>query len=565
MELPETKDPWLQLAREAYTESTTYIDTNYRGKWEDALSHFHSEHTGDSKYNSPRYKYRSKIFRPKTRASIRNTEAAAVSAFFANQDVISCEPQDQNDPNQAAAAKLMEQVLNYRLTTSIPWFQVCIGGIQDAQVVGVVASYQYWEYETETERTKVYATDVMTGEEIEADQEDERIVRDRPVVELIPVENIRIHPSADWINPIQDSPYVQRMVPLYAGEVLERMEETNEKTGEPKWKKYTIDEIRGSQKYLFDTTRLAREGGEDKYSAEYNNADMTSTVLKDYDVIWCLENFVRKDGKEWVYWTLGTEYMLTKAQPLKDVYWHGERPLVMGCCIIETGKVYPEGIASLGRELQKELNENANQRLDNVKLVMNKRYVARRGSGIDFDSLLRNVPGSVTLADDPIGDVREMEFTDVTSSSYQEQDRLNLDFDELVGSFSHSSIQSNRKLNETVGGMAMLQGSSNAVTEFTLRTVSETWIEPVMRQLVLLEQMYETDEVILALAADRAKLWQKFGIEQVTDDMLQQHLTVRVNVGMGATDPSQKLAAFMMGINTFAQVLKVVPPGVLNL
>jgi len=503
------------------------------------------------------------MFRPKTRSAVRNTEAAAVSAFFANQDVISCEPQDQNDIEQAASARLMEEVLNYRLTTTLPWFQLCIGGVQDAQVVGVVASYQYWEYEEEVDKETV--TEVNDwGIEVEVEQENVRVLKDQPCIELIPVENLRIHPSADWMDPIGSSPYVQRMVPMYAGEVVERMKEDNPKTGEPKWKKYTLDEIRQSQKYLFNAARISREDLEDRFD-RVSDSDANSSALKDYDVIWCLENFVRKGGEEYVYWTLGTEYMLTKAKPLSDVYWHGKRPIVMGCCVIETNKIYPTGIVGLGKPLQKELNENANQRLDNVKLVMNKRYIGRRGSGIDFESLLRNVAGSVTLADDPIGDVRELEFADVTASSYQEQDRLSLDFDELVGTFSHSSIQSNRKMNETVGGMSMLQQGANAITEFTLRTIAETWIEPVMRQLVLLEQMYETDEVVLALAADRAGLWKRYGVDQVTDELLGHHLTVRVNVGMGATDPNMKLQSFLMGINTFAQVLSTVPPGMFNM
>ena len=33
------------------------------------------------------------------------------------------------------------------------------------------------------------------------------------------------------------------------------------------------------------------------------------------------------------------------------------------------------------------------------------------------------------------------------------QDRINLDFDELAGNFSSASVSSNRKMNETVGGM----------------------------------------------------------------------------------------------------------------
>ena len=563
MEPEATKDPWLELTRAAYTESTSYIDSNYRKKWEDGLAHFDSDHASGSKFKSSKYKYRSKMFRPKTRASIRNTEAAAVASFFSNQDVMSCEAQDTNSPMQAAAAKLMDEVMNYRLTTTIPWFKICIGGVQDAQVIGVVASYQFWDYEERVDKETVMVQGI-DGYPIEQEIENVTILKDKPRVELLAVENLRIHPSADWMDPIGSSPYVQRMVPMFACDVLERMDEDNPKTGEPKWKKHSLEDIRHSQKALFETAMLDREGTDSKYNIP-DDSDGAGKALEEYEIVWCLENFMRSKGKDWVYWTLGTEFMLTKPVELEEVYWHGEIPIVLGCCVIETNRVYPSGTASLGSPLQKELNENANQRLDNVKLVMNKRYIGRRGAQIDFDSLLRNVAGSVTLADDPIGDVREMQFEDVTQSSYQEQDRLNLDFDEIVGSFSNSSIQSNRKLNETVGGMQMIQGSSNSVTEYTLRTIAETWIEPLMRQLVLLEQMYETDTVILALCAEKAELWQKYGVDKVTDELLQQHLTVVVNVGMGATDPVSKMRNFIGGLQAYANVLSTVPPGVMNM
>jgi len=55
------------------------------------------------------------------------------------------------------------------------------------------------------------------------------------------------------------------------------------------------------------------------------------------------------------------------------------------------------------------------------------------------------------------------ETQDVTVRSQAEQDRLNLDFDDVAGAFSGSSVQSNRNLNETVGGMNILTASANKV------------------------------------------------------------------------------------------------------
>jgi hypothetical protein len=261
-----------------------------------------------------------------------------------------------------------------------------------------------------------------------------------------------------------------------------------------------------------------------------------------------------------VYYTLGTEFMLTDPKPLKEVYFHGERPIVLGCAVIETHKIMPESPVAMGENLQREANEIVNQRIDNVKLVLNKRYIAKRGAQVDLKSLVRNVPGSITLANDVNADVREIEFNDVTSSSYAEQDRINVDYDELTGNFSQGSVMTNRKMGETVGGMAMISGSANQLTEYTIRTITETWIERVLSQLVKLEQAYETDETIMALAADRAKLVQKFGIDQVTDSLLSHELTLTVNVGMGATDPNMKLGKFLGAVKAYGDVAALQVP-----
>jgi hypothetical protein len=262
------------------------------------------------------------------------------------------------------------------------------------------------------------------------------------------------------------------------------------------------------------------------------------------------------------YFTLGTEYLLTDPTPLKEVYFHGQRPYTMGCSVIETHKNYPDGIATLGEQLQREANDIANQRMDNVKLVLNKRYIVKRGAQVDLKSLVRNVPASITLANDPTGDVHEINFPDVTGSSYQEQDRINVDYDELTGNFAASSIQTNRTMNDTVGGMRMLSQGANSMTEYTIRTFTETWVEKVLKQLVLLEQAYETNETVLAIAADKAGLWKKYGVSEVTDSLMQHNLLLTVNVGMNATDPGQRMNHFVGALMAVANVAKAQVPDI---
>lgn len=545
----------LRIARDAYAASTTYVDANFRKQWEDALRMFQSKHPLDSKYNSEAYRFRSRLFRPKTRSVIRKNEAAAAAAYFSNVDVVNVAASNERDPKQVMAAKLYKELLQYRLTKSIPWFMTLIGGFQDAMTVGVVCSYQSWKYREAHDDQRQYFMDDdlqmpimgIDGGPLYQEQRKTRILEDRPAIELRPVENIRIDRGALWTDPVNSSPYVIDLIPMYLGDV-KGMARPNPKTGEDGWDLPADSVLMAATKQSYDSTRQTREGNRED-SKEGVNA------VNEFSIVWVHKNIVRRQGEDFCYYTLGAEHMLSrKPKPLEDEYFHGERPYVMGCAIIETHKIYPNGYPELGREVQKEINEVTNSRMDNVKLVMNKRYIVKRGAQVDLKSLVRNVPASITLANDPTSDVHALEFNDVTQSSYQEHDRLSVEMDELTGNFSQASVMSNRKLNETVGGMAMMGQGANQMTEYGLRTYTETWVEPVLRQLAKLEKHYETDETVLQL------MGQKIGVSQITDEMFNTDVELTVSVGMGATDPMTKLNKLLAGAKAFAEIAAMQAP-----
>jgi len=292
-------------------------------------------------------------------------------------------------------------------------------------------------------------------------------------------------------------------------------------------------------------------------------------VLSDFDTVWVHENFMRIEGKEYHYYTLGTVARLTEVRPLARAYLHGIRPYVIGTVVIEPHRSIPDAPVHLAKGLQKEANEVGNTRRDNVLLVLNKRWFVKRGKQVDTQSLVRNAPGSVSLMTDPALDVVPQEFNDVTSSAYAEQDRVNVDMDELWGSFSQGSVQSNRKLNETVGGMQLLRGASNQMTQYLIATFSVTWVEPVLKQLDLLEQHYEDDAQFLDLMASRAN-FQKYGVDintlpfELHDEfwkqILMQPMTLRVNVANSAMDPVIRLQLFLEATTRYTEIAQNAPP-----
>jgi hypothetical protein len=186
---------WLSEAQACFESSTTYVDANYRKKWEYSLRAFQNEHAPGSKYLSEDYKGRSKLFRPKTRSVIRKGEAAAFMTI-GNIDDLEIEAEDPDNLYAVASAQAMRAILDYRLTKTIPWPLLVAGAYQDASSVGVVCSYNYWQYKQKEKDGQIY------------------IVEDRPCIKLLPVENVRIDPAADWLNPVESSPYLIEILPM---------------------------------------------------------------------------------------------------------------------------------------------------------------------------------------------------------------------------------------------------------------------------------------------------------------------------------------------------------------
>lgn len=546
---------WLASSKRVYQTSRDWMDNNVRNQWEVNIRHFQSRHRSGSKYYSNDYKTRSKLFRPKTRASTRKAEAAAAAAFFSTVDIATITPNDDDDPKQLASAQLMQELLKYRLGggKGVQWFLTVMGAFQTSHVMSICASRQYWEYAERKTKQLEPMMDPATGQPaVDADgmpmfQRKVEIVKDGPRVVLVPPENVLFDPGADWLDVVKSSPYLGVLIPMYVIDVKDRMAEIDPKTGQPKWKQLDDATITTAREEMRDRTRMVREN---------NRTDTKDqpTGISDYDIVWVREWFMRRSGQDYQFYTLGGVAMLTDPVPIEDVYPTGERPIVIGYGAFEAFRTYPESKVGMMQDLQVEANDVSNQRLDNVKLHMNGRNFVKRGANVDLKQLLRNSPGASVMMNNPKEDVVVIRPSDVTASSYQEQDRINVDFDEIAGTFSNSSVQSNRQLNETVGGMNLLSGNANALGEYDMRVFTETWVEPVLRQVIKLEQYFESDPVILALAGKKAQLIQKYGVDTITDELIQNDLTLTVNVGIGATDPMQKLNKFGMAMKMVVEL-----------
>lgn len=498
---------WLKRAQDAFQASSEWFNASVRLDLERDYRQFQGEHPPGSKYLDAAYKGRSKLFDPKTRAAIRRNEAIAAEAFFSTDDVVSIQAEDDSDPAQQAGAKMMQFIVQMYLGKVLPWFLLLSGAYQEAQKAGVCIGYAHWDK-----------------------------AKGRPLIKLVPPETFRIDPGADWSDPIGSSPYLIHAEPMYVKDVKARIREGL-------WEFADEDKIMAAT-VPYDSLRQTREG-------RRTDPKKQGIAIHDYSIAWVHRYIMEDNGQDWVFHTLGQDHLLEIPKPIGEVFAHGQRPYVMGICSLEVFKNYPAGVARMNRDLQIALNTIINTRLDNVQWGMSKRYFVRRDAQVDTVSLSRPGVAPVTLLNNPDTDVKVVDIPDVTGSAYQEQDRIALAMDDLAGNFSNASVQSNRKLNETVGGMQLLTSNANQVGGYQLRTFVETWVEPVLRLVMGCIAHYENNEAVLEKAMRFA------GIEGdvLPDDLLLQELTLSVNVGMGATNPNEKVNRFMTALNGLKGIL----------
>lgn len=550
----------LAFLADAKRRSRTYQQNVVMAMWEQSEAAYRSEHGSRSKYSRDQYKNRAKYFKPKTRAAVRKNMTATDLALFGSQDVIQTEAPDDGNQLAVANAALLKELLNARLNnktmrTGLPWWQTVMGARQMTQISGVVCSKQEWRYrcirskgmeEVEQPYLDALGQPMLdeTGQPIieivEVEQEYVDVTEDKPTVTLIPSEMVLIDPETDWINPAQSSPTLIVIWPMHVDDVRSMMDE--EKSTTP-WRKVDDTALQGARYSESELMGLktAREGN--AAAAQLSTSRMGGMG---HEIVEVRENFFRKGGRDYHTWTLKDQSLLSDPAPTEEVYpaHRGIRPYIIGTDALEAHVLYPQSHVDSWRASQDEINDFSNIRMDGARQSVYPVAKVKAGKGIDYKAVQRRDQQGIILvreADDVTFDRPTANISGVD----REVQLLSNDFDEIAGIFSQNSVQSNRQIGDTVGGMQMISANASATSGFDLRCFVETWVEMVLSQLIMLEQYYEDDATLLAIAGGKAKLFQKFGIDEITDELLESQVQVSVaGAGSGGSDPMQKLIKF---------------------
>lgn len=530
---PRSDDDFLSLSRQSYNNSETYFNAAHRNRVIDAMARYNSEHPKGSKYHNPAFEKRSKLFRPKTRATVRKREAAMVLAMFGSSDIVNVSA-TKGDAQSSYDASIQEALLNYRLQNDDRYYKLIIGGTQDAERQGYAIASTYWEYEESQQYYDEIHKDLGKTARIDT------VPRvDRPGLSLIPIERFHFAPGSDWMDPVNSSPYLVEVRPTFLCDVRKYASNPRAKL---RYRDLSTGELlAGGSSQQWDAVRMQRERN------NVNRYDRNGEV-SDYAIVWVHRNIMKVDGEDYVFDTIGTTTMLSNVIPLSEFEPRGYRPYVVGSTLVEAHNPFNPGGVTLMGPLQDEINDTANLRQDANKMATAGRMFVKRNTGLDLHALARFSPGAAIEMDNPSTDVKWDRSPEAPRGMTEESQMMSVELDELMGNFSPSSVANNRNLNETVGGMQMIGQAADQVVEYDIHTFAKTFAQKVLCQILDLEKQWETDAGLAAIVGekmgtDAKAFWQALGTET----------KVVVNIGFGSTNPQKRIERIGTAMTTLAQ------------
>lgn len=517
---------WLALAKDAFENSDKWFDASVRRQIEDAASAFNSQHPRGSKYHLKAFDRRSKLYRPFVRGSIRKLEAANAMAHFSTTDSVSLEAINKGDPDQVRAAQIKQALMRRRLNEqNAHWFETVMGAFQAAAKEKMVISLQRWEYEQDANGN---------------------VIRDRPVVDLWPVEQVRMDVACDWKDPANSSPYLIFLQPVYIYEILDRQTQIDPRTGKPWYREIPEEQLGMGRKHEWDSIRQRREDyRQDRYEP---NSQATNV----FNTVWIHHHIMLRNGQDYIYDTLGTELMLMDPVPIEEYYLHAStrnRPVAIGRAIIEAYRIYASSPADLLMPINSEINDLSNLALDSIRLNTTTRHYARRGGALDITTMLMNIPGSVIYMNDT-ADVRAEEQKRLPPDIWEERNRLVAEMSEQLGTWTGARAAERKQRTDTLGEVQLTNEQENTVLELTLHSFNETWMRPVLHQIERMITYYESDAKLMSEIGSGYEA----GLAEVYEALLAD-TTVSVNVGFGNTNPQKRGEKLRIAMGTTAAVL----------
>lgn len=435
-----------------------------------------------------------KLFIPKT---FVNTQRIAVDVmatmFFDPEEIVDVKV---NKEIPLDHIKLVKTILNHRLNGHpIDWYQESYEGTINA-IRNMICVFKVWpQVETETVTVQKLKTEQLedgTPYQTYVDAKQKQIKYFEPRIECVPPEDLFFSKRATWKN-------------YYKYPMIHRYKKTRSELRLLGYK--NIDAV-GSVTMDDQINDVVKYQRRQDYQTLFNDA----TDVQDQEEVWVFEvwDFLPdKDQKlkSGSYVLLGDMLRPTvvgRSWVENDLpyrfspFEHNRPPIILGEAYPEPHRLEGKSYPQITESLQKETNAQRNQEREAVARDLRRTTYINRDANVDLLALTNRRIGGYVLGDGPGTEaIQEIPTGNSSAILAKTQARTDNDYAEtglpplLQGgdTTSESATESTQQLT-----------NANKKIEFVIKNMAYTAFLPVFRYLLRLEQAYETEDYIRAVA-----------------------------------------------------------------
>lgn len=196
-------------------------------------------------------------------------------------------------------------------------------------------------------------------------------------------------------------------------------------------------------------------------------------------------------------------------------YWHQQNPFIKGTYIPSINDFYGIGVPELLYDMQILLNENVNQRNDNISLALNRIMIYKRASGIKMSDL-RSEPGHSIGVDEEIDKcIRYLDTPIYTRDSFMQTNDIERYAQEASAVTKLTLGMGGKDQNDTATGMSILQKASGDRFMSIARVLEDSTFKPALKMYYDLDYQYMDLEYLTRIVGPIGEQFVKVSPEEV--------------------------------------------------
>lgn len=237
----------------------------------------------------------------------------------------------------------------------------------------------------------------------------------------------------------------------------------------------------------------------------------------------------------------------------ENPYWHGEKPYVIWPDYLQEGEPWGVGEVEAVEGLQDMVNALYNQRIDNVRLGMDKMIVMNTKAIEDERDLVWKPGGVIRVVGDylPQEAVQVLELGDVTESAFAEADKAEQLIERTTGIGGYQLGQVEEGQNRTATGVSLITEEGNSKFSMKVQLMEELALTPLARQWGSIIQQYITEERTVRIIGPSGE----FLFPTLTPDGIQGNLDYAIDVLSSTQSETVVKEQAMMLFQTLAPAL----------